>query len=87
MHRKDLPPTSKWERGLSDVDCGDEEGDDGKYDDGDSDGGVDSGVGGRAGRGGRTGGSWGLTEEAMEWLCQEGEHPALVEVCVKEIYI
>lgn len=24
--------------------------------------------------------SWGLTNEAIEWLCQEGEHPALVEV-------
>lgn len=26
-------------------------------------------------------GSWGLTEEAMEWLCRHGEHPAIVEVC------
>lgn len=66
-----FPPTSKWERGLSDVDCEEEAEEE---EDGDDE------TGHWVGGGGRTGGSWGLTEEAMAWLCQEGEHPALVEV-------
>ncbi|CAN0488873.1 unnamed protein product, partial [Ectocarpus sp. 12 AP-2014] len=32
------------------------------------------------GGGGGGPGSWGLTEEAMEWLCRDGEHPAIVEL-------
>lgn len=58
------PPESKWERELSDVSF--EEGDPGQ------------GEAERLSRRGR--GTWGLTQEAMEWLCQDGEHPALVEV-------
>lgn len=55
---KEGPPTTKWERGLTDVD-------------------TDEAGGSTAAPGT---GSWGLTNEAMEWLCQDGEHPAIVEV-------
>ncbi|CAM9545123.1 unnamed protein product, partial [Ectocarpus fasciculatus] len=60
------PPPSKWERGLTDVDEDEEEEEEVEEEDG----------GGR----GAGPGSWGLTEEAMEWLCRDGEHPAIVEL-------
>lgn len=66
---RDGPPPSKWERGLTDVDEGEEE-------DGDCDDVGGDGAGGR----GAGPGSWGLTEDSMEWLCRDGEHPAIVEV-------
>lgn len=66
------PPTSKWERGLSDVDLE-------ELDDGYGGGGV------QKSEKDRTKGGWGLKEEAIEWLCQEGEHPMLVEVRVVHI--
>lgn len=58
------PPESKWERGLTDVDVEEDE--------------VEEEEDGR-GRGAGPG-SWGLTEGAIEWLCRDGEHPAIVEV-------
>ena len=59
------PPESKWERGLTDVDLDDDDEEEAEEDGG--------------GRGAGPG-SWGLTEDAMEWLCRDGKHPAIVEV-------
>ncbi|CAN0069334.1 unnamed protein product [Pylaiella littoralis] len=69
------PPTSKWERGLVDVDEEDG-GEDGEEEEEEEEEGGGGGGGGR----GAGPGSWGLTEDAMEWLCREGEHPAIVEL-------